>query len=86
MRLKDIGVPKMKPHGFEFGNRQVTGTIPALVRVENGGVAWYNLSSRQPNVSMRHFNNLKSFRRHCADPGLGRLAKVFFRAYGARFN
>src|SRR5271156_6656587 len=61
-------------------NGTFTGPIRGLGRVENVGLPWYNLNSLQTNLSIRHFNNLKSICRHSPELGWGGFSKSVFKA------
>jgi hypothetical protein len=61
-------------------NGAFTGPIPGPGRVEKAGLSWYNFDSRQSNLSIRHFNNLKSIQHSQSGAGLGRVFKVIFQA------
>jgi hypothetical protein len=85
-------------HGFLMGapeaaraaseavqNGTFTGSVRGFRRVEKEGLPWYNLDSRQTNLSIRHFNNLKSFRRRSPEAGLGRVFGLVFKVWSAQF-
>jgi hypothetical protein len=61
-------------------NGTFTGAIRGFGRIEKAGLPWYNFDSRESNLSIRHFNNLKSIRRHRPELGWGRFFKVSFKA------
>jgi hypothetical protein len=56
-----------------------------LATVENLSLPWYNFNSRQTNLSIRHFNNLKSIRGRSPELDWGGFLSQYSRGNQARF-
>jgi hypothetical protein len=61
-------------------NGTFTAPILVLGRVEKEGFPWYNFDSRQTNLSIRHFNNLKSIHERSPELGLRSFPESVFKA------
>jgi hypothetical protein len=78
-----LRVPAPWPGGSRIAlelvqNGTFTGAIRGLGREENMSLPWYNLNSRQTNLSIRHFNNLKSIRERSPELGWGWFSESVF--------
>jgi DNA gyrase subunit B len=66
-------------------NQTFTGAMRGFERVESMPLPWYNFNSRQTNLSIRHFNHLKSIRGRSLELGWGGFSRLVFSCNRAQF-
>jgi len=76
--VADMAAIRTVPEPVQNGT--FTAPIRGFAWVEKKAFSWYNFDSRQTNLSIRYFNNLKSIRRRSPELGWGGFSKSVFKA------